>query len=206
METKRINKTGVKKAEEMEVEVVECGSNARRGHSLSAGKKRKTPDNSGSVSEYESVDELNELHAVRVRMRKHAFAEANKVTKTASEFILGCVKEYENIIVRLMNKNERLQGRLDECDKCMEQSAICKPGVTFASMVSTSVNEKGMLKQTTSMSDSMSVKNKSYAVVVKAKDESAKMMSEQVKVKVIDQECEWYAECACESSAENAER
>lgn len=39
----------------------------------------------------------------------------NRVSKSASEYILNCVGEYEEQMMRMLAKNERLQGRLNEC-------------------------------------------------------------------------------------------
>ena len=47
-------------------------------------------------------------------LRKFLFTESNRVSKSMSEFTLMCVSELEEQMIRMIAKNERLLGRLDE--------------------------------------------------------------------------------------------
>lgn len=107
------------------------------------------------------------------KLRKFLFTEGNRVSKTASEFVyLVCRKMCEEGMMRMISKNERLYGRLDEYEKRLERN-VC------ASMVAKSV---------TGVKNAASVVKKpakAYAVVVKPKDDDVKMTSEEVKAKVM---------------------
>ncbi|KAK9293925.1 hypothetical protein QLX08_011294 [Tetragonisca angustula] len=104
-------------------------------------------------------------------LRKFIFTE--KVTKVASEFLLRCVAEYEEQMMRMIAKNERLNGRIKECEKLLAQRSVSGASVSYASMAS-----KGVMK-TTGLSQACAserVREKTYAVAVKAKDDSEKVM------------------------------
>ena len=86
--------------------------------------------------------------------------------------------------MRMIAKNERLNGRIEECEKLLAQRSVnvaSGTGASYASMAS-----KGVVRAAGSSQASASecVKEKTYAVVVKAKDDSVKMTSEEVKEKV----------------------
>ncbi|CAL1672795.1 unnamed protein product [Lasius platythorax] len=72
----------------------------------SASVKRKRM----GVNESVDASELVCMRKIGVRLRKFLFVETNRVSKIASEFILNCVDEYEEQMMRMICKNERLQG------------------------------------------------------------------------------------------------
>ena len=53
-----------------------------------------------------SVHESNSLRMIGNKVKKFIFTD--KITKTASEFLLRCVGEYEEQMIRMFGKNERL--------------------------------------------------------------------------------------------------
>ena len=56
------------------------------------------------------ADGLNAMRMIGNRVRKLIFTD--KVTKIASEFLLRCVGEYEEQMMRMIAKNERLTERI----------------------------------------------------------------------------------------------
>ena len=129
------------------------------------------------------ADDLNAMRVIGNKVRKFIFTD--KVTKVASEFLLRCVAEYEEQMMRMIAKNEKLNGRIEECEKSLAQrsaNVVIGTGVSYASMAS-----KGAVKTAGSSQASASecVRDKTYAVVVKAKDDSVKITSEEVKEKVM---------------------
>ena len=46
------------------------------------------------------------------------------MTKAVSEFVMGCVSEYKELMMRMIAKNERLIGRIDECEKMLTQKEM----------------------------------------------------------------------------------
>jgi len=72
------------------------------------------------------------LRMIGLRLRKFLFAEVNSVSKSASEYILNCVGEYEEQMMRMLARNERLQGRLDECVSRVGRDAqnVCGNGAS----------------------------------------------------------------------------
>ena len=115
------------------------------------------------------VDELSVMRMIGNKMRKFIFTD--KMTKVASEFLLRCVAEYEEQMMRMIAKNERLNGRIKECEKLLAQRSVSGASVSYASMAS-----KEVMKTTGSSQACASerVREKTYAVVVKAMDDSAK--------------------------------
>jgi len=149
----------------------------------SVGAKRRR------VVEEESAgaNELACLRMIGLRFRKFLFAEVNRVSKSASEYILNCVGEYEEQMMRMLARNERLQGRLDECVSRVGRDVaqnVCGSGasVSYASMAGKSVVKNVNVNDRVNVK---SVKERNFAVVVKAKDANVKMTSEQVKEKVM---------------------
>ena len=53
-----------------------------------------------------SVHESNSLRMIGNKVKKFIFTD--KITKAASEFLLRCVGEYEEQMIRMFGKNERL--------------------------------------------------------------------------------------------------
>ncbi|CAK9816194.1 Uncharacterized 50 kDa protein in type I retrotransposable element R1DM [Anthophora plagiata] len=142
--------------------------------------KRVSIDESVS-GESVCVDEMNVMREISAKLRKYVFAESNRVSKVTSEFLLNCVSEYEEQVVRLLNKNERLQGRLDECkerERRYESERVSR--ASYASV--TGVTGVSGAKR---VSVSEKPRERTFAVVVKAKDASVSMTSEQVKEKVM---------------------
>ncbi|CAK9796337.1 Uncharacterized 50 kDa protein in type I retrotransposable element R1DM [Anthophora quadrimaculata] len=164
------------------------GSSASRGRSPSVGSKRmKCVSDVESECESVSADEMNEMRGISAKLRKYVFTESNRVSKVTSEFLLGCVSEYEEQMMRLVRKNERLQGRLDEC-KERERQNECERMSRVASYASVA-GMTGVGGVSGERRDGVSVrgksKEKSFAVVVKARDANVKMTSEQVKEKIM---------------------
>lgn len=78
------------------------------------------------------VDELNALHAIQNEVRKFIFT--NKVTKFASEYLLRCVGEYEEQIMRMIPKNERLNERIDEFEMLLARRDVIVMSAPYACM------------------------------------------------------------------------
>ena len=130
-----------------------------------------------------SVDELNALRSISSKIRKCIFTD--KVTKAVSECVMGCVGEYEELMMRMIAKNERLSGRIDECEKMFAQKEMMSASASYASVAGKSVVCVSGSSRDERVSAAASVKEKTYAVVVKAKDESVKMSSDEVKERVM---------------------
>lgn len=168
-----------------------------RERSESASSKRSDVSASAKKrleSEYENAaaSELMCMRAIGLRLRKFLFNETSKVSKSASEFILNCVGEYEKQLMRMLAKNERLQGRLDECvsrvgRNVAPQSVCGTAGVSFASIAARNVPKgvNGTNVESKDVSVNRKEKERNFAIVVKSKDESAILLSEQVKERVM---------------------
>ena len=123
---------------------------------------KRRVDESGNADA--CVDDLNVMRAIGNRVRKFIFTDM--VTKVASEFLLRCVSEYEEQMMRMIAKNERLNGRIEECEKLLAQRSVnvaSGTGASYASMAS-----KGVVRAAGSSQASASecVKKTTYAVVV----------------------------------------
>lgn len=154
--------------------------------SLSPQKRRKREESGGeemSEEEGEELMELREMRKIGEKLRKFLFMEANRVSKAVSEFVLGCVSEYEECVMRTIGKNERLAGCLEECRKNLDEHVCVSESRSFANVVGKNVT--GVPDRVMSDGASERIKPKSFAVVVKAMDENEKMTSEQVKEKVM---------------------
>lgn len=137
-------------------------------------------DEPESVNEQnDSEKELKRMRMIGSRLRKFLFAEANRISKGASEFILNSVSEYEEILVRMSNKNERLSGKLEVCEERV--SANVAMPTTYASV--TGMNKKS--ERGSVFLKPERVKERSYAIVVKGMNDNEKMSSEQLKEKVL---------------------
>ena len=136
-------------------------------------------DKSESVHVSESVDEISVMRAVNDKLRKFLFTESNRVSKSVSEFTLMCCSELEEQMMRMIAKNERLLGRLDECEKQLREKDV-RLDESFASVAGKIAGER-MPAAKQGVSASVPVRERSYAVVVKPKDDSAKLSSKQVK-------------------------
>ena len=111
--------------------------------------------------------------------RKKSESESNRVSKSVSEFTLRCCSELEEQLMHVTAKKERLLGRLDECERQLREKDV-RMSETFASVADkTSGVRVSAAKQGVSVREP--VKKRSYAVVVKPKDESVKLTSEQVE-------------------------
>lgn len=166
-------------------DVIECerersGSVSSRRSDVSVKRKRRS-----EIVENVCVDmdDTACLKMIGTKLRKFLFADSSKVSKAASEFILNCVGEYEEMMVRLIGKNERLQGRLDECLRRADLSAT--DGRSYASVCrkegETQMSGEKVVDNGVNVRNEM--RERSYAVIVRAND--AKMSSEQVKEKVM---------------------
>ena len=83
-----------------------------------------------------SVDKLNALRVIGNKIRRCIFAD--RVTKGVSECVMGCVSEYEDLMMRMIAKNERLIGRIDECEK-MTQLEMMSASASYAIVAGKSV-------------------------------------------------------------------
>ncbi|OAD53244.1 Peptidyl-prolyl cis-trans isomerase CWC27 like protein [Eufriesea mexicana] len=109
------------------------------------------------------------------------FTEDNRVSKSACEFVLKCVAEYEEQMVRIISKNERLNGRLEECEKRVDRS-VCASSLSFAAVAAKGLDGP---KSVRAASVKKSLPERTYAVIVKPRDKSVKMNSEKVKQKAM---------------------
>ena len=134
-----------------------------------------------------NVDGLNVMREVNDKLRKFLFTESNRVSKAACEFVLKCVNECETQMVRMIAENERLLGRLDECERQLKNREFVRPTGTFASAVrgnvSGGVSVSGS-KMVAGMKDR--VKEKTYAVVIRANEDGSSMTSDQIKDRVMN--------------------
>jgi len=87
----------------------ESVSSKKSDASVGAKRRRVVEDESAGANE------LACLRMIGLRLRKFLFAEVNRVSKSASEYILNCVGEYKEQMIPMLARNERLQRRLDEC-------------------------------------------------------------------------------------------
>ena len=68
------------------------------------------------------MDKLNALRVIGNKLRKCIFAD--RVTNAVSECVMVCVSEYEELMMRIIAKNERLIGKIDECEKMLTQKEM----------------------------------------------------------------------------------
>ncbi|CAK9834510.1 Uncharacterized 50 kDa protein in type I retrotransposable element R1DM [Anthophora retusa] len=90
-------------------------------------------------------------------------------------------------MMRLVTKNERLQGRLDEC-KERELRSECERtsrAMSYADVTASGVRGVNGAKHATGVSVSGKPRERTFAVVVRAKDANVKMTSDQVKDKIM---------------------
>ena len=107
------------------------------------------------------------------------FTESNRISKSVSEFTLKCVNDLEDQMIRMIANNERLLGRLDECEKQLREKDM-RVNETLASVAGKTAGVRvSAAKQAVSVKET--VRERSYAVVVKPKDDSVKLSSEQMK-------------------------
>ena len=122
---------------------------------------------------------VSAMREVSKKLRKFLFTESNRISKSVSEFTLKCVSELEEQMIRMIVKNERLHGRLDECEKQLRDRDMRVNG-TFASVAGKTAGVRvSAAKQAASVKET--VRERSYAVVVKTKDDRVKLSSEKVK-------------------------
>ena len=86
-------------------------------------------------------------------------------------------------MMRMIAKNERLIGRIDECEKMLTQKEMMSASASYVSVAGKSVCVGGS-SQDGRVCAAAPVKEKTYAVV-KAKDDSVKMSSDEVKARVM---------------------
>lgn len=120
-----------------------------------------------------NVDELNALRTIGNRVRKFVFTD--KIRKAASEFLLRCVGKYEEQMMGMIAKNEKLCERIDKCEKLLVQKEVMGMSVSYASMAGKDVDRGVVGSKAEKVSVNERVKKKTYAVVMKAKDETVKM-------------------------------
>lgn len=68
-------------------------------------------------SSFEDLDDLSSMKKIGDSLRRYLLTDSSKVSKTACDFIMGKVSEYEELIMRTMLNNERLTGQLEEVRK-----------------------------------------------------------------------------------------
>lgn len=129
------------------------------------------------------MDDTACLREIGVRLRKFLFVESNRVSKAASEFILNCVGDYEEMMMRLIGKNERLQGRLDESMRRVDLNVMDKRSYASVCGKDDKVRMSDERAVNAGINTRSETREHSYAVIVRAND--AKMSSEQVKEKVM---------------------
>lgn len=169
---------------ECELERVRSRSSSVSSRRSDVCKRKRCVD----VDDCEDVemDDIRRMKSVSEKLRKFLFTESNRISKGASEFILNTVGEYEEHMMRLIGKNAKLQGKIEECERSVMSRGMSSVDKSYASVVG-----RGNVKSVSDMRDSnmevsdRSVKDRSFAVVVKSKDMNVKMTSEQVKDKVM---------------------
>lgn len=83
------------------------------------------------VTTGESVtDVVSEVKAIGKRLRSYLLSDNNKVLKASTEFILGCVADYEAVINRLEHKNERLAGKVEVLEKFVSTGKVGQTNVS----------------------------------------------------------------------------
>ena len=70
------------------------------------------------------MDEVNAIRDVSNKLRKFWFTESNRVSKSVSEFTLKCCSKLDEQMIRMIAKNERLFGRLDECERQLREKDV----------------------------------------------------------------------------------
>lgn len=166
-----------------EIERERSASVCSRQSDASVKRKRKIKN---SESESMDVNDMASMRLIGVKLRKYLFVESSKVSKSASEYILNCVGEYEEQMMSLISKNERLQGRIDEYERRLDSDVI-QGGVNSYACVAGRVRDKSVSAAGMSpdMNTGKDTKVRSFAVVIRPKNTDVKMTSEQVKEKVM---------------------
>lgn len=82
----------------------------------------------------------------------------------------------------MIAKNEKWRGRIEKCEKLLEQNNVNGMVVTYATLAGKDAPKAAGTNQASVI---VRANEKRFAAVVKAKDDSAKMTSEEVKKKVI---------------------
>lgn len=160
---------------------------AQRGRVASGAARSGSPTKRAGLGAGESasetsvaMDELSAMRAIGDRVRKFVFTD--KVTKAASELLLRCVSEYEEQMMRMIARNERLSGRIEECERMLAHK---ETKASYASVTGGSADRAPGSKAAESLRARDRVNAKTYAVVVKPKDDGSKMTSDEVKEKVL---------------------
>ena len=83
-----------------------------------------------------NVDELNAMKMIGNKARKFVC-----IMKATNELLLRCVSEYEEQMMRMIAKNERLNGRIEECQKLLAQRNVSGMNVSYASMADKDVSK-----------------------------------------------------------------
>jgi len=157
----------------MEIERERSGSVCSKRSDTSAKRNRMADGDS------DYMDDMSCVRMIGSKLRKYLFTESNQISKSASEFILNCASEYEEQMMRLLGKKEKLQGRLDECARRTESNVIGTKSYANAS------ENKHESVVRSDVNVYRKVKERSHVVMIRVKDKNAKMTSEQVKDKVM---------------------
>ena len=110
-----------------------------------------------------SVDKLNALRVIGNKIWKCIFAD--KVTKAVSEYVMDFVSEYEEFMMRMIAKNERLIGRIDECEKKLTQKEMMSASASYACEAGKSVCVGGSSQDERECA-AAPVKEKTYATTI----------------------------------------
>ncbi|KAK2574828.1 hypothetical protein KPH14_012922 [Odynerus spinipes] len=172
--------------EDVEVEMTRDRSGSVSSRRSDMSVKRKRMDDGSEQAMTGGMDEITCMSNIGVKLRKYVLAESNRVSKSACEYLLQCVGEYEGLMMRLISKNERLNGRLDEyVNRSGRAMPADREGDSYAYVTAQSMEEGNRGRANVNVKRKMP--EKSYAVVVKAMDANESMTSENVKKKVMQE-------------------
>ncbi|KOC61820.1 hypothetical protein WH47_06158 [Habropoda laboriosa] len=170
------------------------------------GKKRRVNDD--CVTDDFEHEELTRVKNVSDKLRRFVLSENNRISKVACEGILGLMSEYEECVMRVIAKNERLEGRLQErqlqeresvrrmnVPECYADVAKRNVGMSDARVNRDGVNARASVRENVSMRENTRARvreskvapRKAYAVVVKPVNESVDVTSEEIKKKVLNE-------------------
>lgn len=110
----------------------------RLSPAVSQQEDAEVDDESECEDECEKNNSVICMRKIGSKLRRFLLADVNRVSKHASEFIMNCMSEHEEYMLKIICKNERLQGRLDECvrhAKQVEAQRASEVSVSYASAI-----------------------------------------------------------------------